>query len=102
MDEQSRIELPGRDGQLLCALLRAESLSLVIKNQVEMRAMLNNIPIRLRNSKSCTREAVLRPLFRERVSCLTCTHALCELRAHAEHRKEVQHAGYPVAWLFFA
>ena len=54
--------------QTLVCGVAAESLSLVIKNQVEMRAMLNNIPIRLRNSKSCTREAILRALFRERVS----------------------------------
>jgi BarA-like signal transduction histidine kinase len=32
-----------------------------------MRSMLANIPVRLRNSKSCTREAVLRPLRREHV-----------------------------------
>lgn len=51
--------------------LCAEALSLVVRNQVEMRSMLANIPLRLRNNKSCTREAVLRPLFRERVRALS-------------------------------
>ena len=43
----------------------------MIRNQVEMRSMLANFPVRLRNSKSCTSEAVLRPLYREKVSATT-------------------------------